>query len=334
MEKKTYTILIASNRQGRTRKVTVSASWFKALGFIGFVAATLLCAILIDYFGLLVQSNHGVALRAENVKMKKQFEVVQEKLSSLEDALDRVQNFTRKLNLITNIQDQDRTLKLAMTGVPQQGALPVDEGASRKPSSSEFMLHEPEMDEKMAPDEESGELAGNNESLRDYDTLSVRIDRDLKASQLREQGLLQLWDSLSERKSLLAATPSIKPAPGWYTSRFGYRVDPFTGRTTMHAGVDIATPPGTPVHATADGIVTYAGYENGYGKLVAVDNGYGVSTRFGHNSRLFVHPGERVKRGDVLAASGNTGRSTGAHVHYEVRIHGIPVDPMNYILSE
>ena len=102
----------------------------------------------------------------------------------------------------------------------------------------------------------------------------------------------------------------------------------------LHAGLDVAAPSGTPVYAPADGVVSFAGYDSGYGKLVSIDHGYGVITRFGHNSRLFVEQGQKVRRWDVISAVGSTGRSTGAHLHYEVRIHGIAVDPMNYILTE
>ena len=102
----------------------------------------------------------------------------------------------------------------------------------------------------------------------------------------------------------------------------------------MHAGIDIAAPAGTPVYAPADGVVSYVGFETGYGKLVSIDHGYGVITRFGHNSKIFVEQGQKVHRWDVISAVGSTGRSTGAHCHYEVRIHGIAIDPTNYILSE
>ncbi|MCB0411122.1 MAG: M23 family metallopeptidase, partial [Bdellovibrionales bacterium] len=169
---------------------------------------------------------------------------------------------------------------------------------------------------------------------RDYESLAIRIDRFVKETQLREQGLQQLWDTLSERESLLMATPSIRPAKGWYTSRFGYRLDPFTGRPTMHAGMDIAAPPGSPVFAPANGVVSFVGYEAGYGNLVSIDHGYGVVTRYGHNSRTFVEKGQIIHRRDVIATVGSTGRSSGPHVHYEVRVHGVPVDPINYILDE
>ena len=145
---------------------------------------------------------------------------------------------------------------------------------------------------------------------------------------------IQLWELLSDRQSLLAATPSIKPARGPVGSRFGYRNDPFNGRPRMHAGLDIVAAPGTPVRAPASGVVSFAGWDEQYGKLVSIDHGYGVTTRFAHNSQVYVQVGQKVNKYDVISAVGSTGRSTGPHCHYEVRVNGIPVDPSNYILDE
>lgn len=342
MENKTYTILIASNRRGETRRLTISAAWVKAFSFLGFVVLLIMGTAAVDYVGLLLTANENQKLVAENLALKKQFESVEIKLTSLESGLERIRNFTKKLHLITNIDDEDRTLKLALSNLPRQGeAIPVDTPASgssgntaERAPSSEFFVREPTIGDKLPTDEESGELATQRDALKDYASLSIRIDRAVKQSQMREQGLLQLWDSLSERQSLLSATPSIKPARGWFSSRFGYRVDPVNGRSEMHAGLDIAAPPGTPVYAPADGIVSHVGYEPGYGKLVSIDHGYGVITRFAHNSRIFVQQGQKIHRWEVISAVGSTGRSTGAHVHYEVRIHGLPVDPLNYILED
>ncbi len=335
MDNKSYTILIASNRHGETLKFTIRASWLKVLSFLGFCVALLAATATLDYFGLLLKANENRFLHAENSMLKKEFQVAEERLSSLEASIERIQNFTKKLNLITNIDDDERALKLSLSPISRDGGQvePISGTVTRLPSS-EFMIREPLPLERPFADEKSGELSGTREVARDYSSLSVRIDRAMRQSQLREQGVLQLWDTLSERQSLLAATPSIKPTRGWFTSRFGYRADPFTNRAEMHAGLDMAAPPGTPVYAPADGIVSYVGYEAGYGKLVSIDHGYGVVTRYGHNSRVFVEQGQRVRRWDVISAVGNTGRSTGAHLHYEVRIHGIAVDPFNYILTE
>lgn len=181
-----------------------------------------------------------------------------------------------------------------------------------------------------------GPVARQPASLPSFSSVPLLelAERTQAESQKREQEMLSTWDLLSERRTVLSATPTIKPTQGYYSSPFGYRIDPINGRSLLHAGVDIAANYGTQVLAPADGVVTFAGYENGYGNLVSIDHGFGVLTRYGHNSKLFVHAGQKVHRFDVISAVGSTGHSTGSHLHYEVIHHGIPVDPINYILRE
>ncbi|RMG52016.1 MAG: M23 family peptidase [Acidobacteria bacterium] len=128
-------------------------------------------------------------------------------------------------------------------------------------------------------------------------------------------------------------TPNGWPARGHVTSGYGLRRNPFGPGYEFHAGVDIASLPGRPVRATADGVVIYAGYRGGYGKLVVVDHGRGWRTFYGHLSRIHVKVGQAVRRGQTLGRVGRTGRSTGAHVHYEVRIHDRPIDPAKFLDS-
>ncbi|HND86294.1 MAG TPA: M23 family metallopeptidase, partial [Pseudobdellovibrionaceae bacterium] len=109
---------------------------------------------------------------------------------------------------------------------------------------------------------------------------------------------------------------------------------PFTGKPAIHAGLDLAAAPGSPVVAPADGMVVFASYDESYGKLITIDHGYGVTTRFGHLSQIYVQVGQRVNKFDVIGAVGNTGRSTGPHLHYEVRVSGTSIDPRNYILDD
>lgn len=149
----------------------------------------------------------------------------------------------------------------------------------------------------------------------------------------RAVSLSELADFLEEQKLMLSSTPSIWPVKGWISSGFGYRISPFTGRRVFHEGLDIATKYNTPVHATAKGIVVFAGRKAGYGKTVIVDHGYGYITKYGHNNALIVKAGDKVNKGDVIAEVGSTGRSTGPHVHYEVIVNGIPVNPLKFIVS-
>lgn len=125
--------------------------------------------------------------------------------------------------------------------------------------------------------------------------------------------------------------PTGMPVPGYISSYFGARADPFDGRSARHTGIDIATPLGTPVHAVAEGMVTYAGVRSGYGNVVEIDHGNGYMTRYAHNSALDVHPGQHVQVGDVIAQAGSTGRSTGSHVHFEVWYGGRVVNPLAFV---
>ena len=129
----------------------------------------------------------------------------------------------------------------------------------------------------------------------------------------------------------LAYTPSLWPVIGHLTGYFGERMDPFSGEGAFHTGVDIASEYGDSVRATADGEVIEADMRSGYGRLVVVDHGYGLTTWYGHLSSFNVMPGEHLKRGDTIGNVGVSGRSTGPHVHYEVRINGAPVNPMRYL---
>ncbi|MGH9715472.1 MAG: M23 family metallopeptidase [Candidatus Acidiferrales bacterium] len=131
--------------------------------------------------------------------------------------------------------------------------------------------------------------------------------------------------------SALGVVPTLWPVVGRITAYFGERMDPFSGEGAFHPGLDIASHYGDPVRATADGIVTKAGLDGGYGRLVVIDHGFGVTTWYGHLSGFNVQPGMRVKAGDVIGYEGDSGRSTGPHLHYEIRIYNTPVNPWPYL---
>ena len=131
---------------------------------------------------------------------------------------------------------------------------------------------------------------------------------------------------------ILNSTPSLWPVSGWISSSFGFRYDPFTTKQRFHSGLDIAAEVGSPVIAPSDGYVRFSGREGDYGIVVIIDHGKGITTKFGHLERALCSIGDKVKREDVIGLVGNTGRTTGPHLHYEILINGIPVDPKKYIL--
>jgi murein DD-endopeptidase MepM/ murein hydrolase activator NlpD len=167
----------------------------------------------------------------------------------------------------------------------------------------------------------------------DLQRMKTELDRLCTEAEFREKSFQELYSFLEGKKKELACTPAIWPARGWLTSRFGYRIDPFTGLRQLHEGIDIANRIGTPIVAPADGVVARVFNNFGFGLMVEINHGYGIVTRYGHLSKSYVKVGKRVKRGDRIAAIGNTGRATGPHLHYEVRLNGVPINPQNYILN-
>ena len=165
------------------------------------------------------------------------------------------------------------------------------------------------------------------------DAASAEASADLKAdAQFRT--LFQTWKKLDGLQQGSIAIPSVQPVQHLsFTSNFGIRSDPFRGTSAMHAGVDIPGPTGTPVYATADGIVDHAARQGGYGNMVEINHGKGIATRYGHLSKILVADNTRVKRGQLIALMGSTGRSTGPHLHYEVRIDGHAVNPIPFLTT-
>ncbi|MFZ5749127.1 MAG: M23 family metallopeptidase [Pseudomonadota bacterium] len=146
------------------------------------------------------------------------------------------------------------------------------------------------------------------------------------------RSLFETWKKLDMLEQTVIAIPSLQPVDKvTFTSRFGVRSDPFRGTAAMHAGVDIPGPVGTPVYATADGVVSRAGRAGGYGNLVEINHGKGIETRYGHLSKILVADNTRVRRGQMIGLMGSTGRSTGSHLHYEVRIDGHAVNPVPFL---
>jgi murein DD-endopeptidase MepM/ murein hydrolase activator NlpD len=146
--------------------------------------------------------------------------------------------------------------------------------------------------------------------------------------------LFATWRQLDQLEQGVASIPSIMPVQGArWTSGFGTRSDPFRGRAAMHAGIDLAGPIGTPIYATADGVVGRSEWSGGYGNLVELQHGSGIATRYGHLSSRVVQAGERVRRGQLIGLMGSTGRSTGSHLHYEVRLDGRAINPLPFLQS-
>ncbi len=165
------------------------------------------------------------------------------------------------------------------------------------------------------------------------DNLPMELDRLSHEMNSRTRSFQELIDQLEAKRSVLASTPTIWPIKGWLTAGFGYRRSPFTGLRQMHEGVDISNSVGTPVIAPADGMVSYAGPLGGFGNVISIDHGHNISTFYAHLQQHKVSQGQRIKRGDLIALVGTTGRATGPHLHYEIQVNGSPVNPSKYVID-
>lgn len=254
----------------------------------------------ITTFGQMAQK--VIDQREEITQQRLQIQTFADEINSLKDKLVKLNQFEEKLRVIANLEPAEDKANLFGVG----GATPEDLDTQR-------------------------ELNAGHESL--IREMHQQIN-DLESASLRQADSFDtLKDKLEDQRNLLASTPAIRPTSGWMTSRFGYRTSPFTSRKEFHKGVDIANRKGTAIVATADGEVTFVGKKNNLGKVVVIDHGHGMVTRFAHLSDTLKNRGDKVKRGDIIAQMGNTGRSTGSHLHYEVHLNGVPINPEKYILN-
>lgn len=303
MANKSYTLIVVPDRHAEARRYHVQKKWLlQALGALATVAL-IAFAMTVHYGQVVTEAKENPALRDENLKLKKELAAIREQLEHVSATIDRVERFDQKLRAMTLLSDPQRNLALGPTQ------------AAGSPESADNAFVRARADEAPA-------------------VLSQKLDKLSAEATRQEQSLQELQAYFQSQKSLLASVPSIWPVRGWVTSDFGSRLDPYTSERVMHAGIDIAGNFGKEILAPADGTVVFAGLEGGYGNVVVLDHGYGVKTRYGHLASIGVKPGERVKRGGLIAAMGNTGRSTGPHLHYEVRVNGIAQNPRKFILDD
>jgi murein DD-endopeptidase MepM/ murein hydrolase activator NlpD len=298
-----YTLIVVPDRQSEVRRFRLRRAWI-VQALVGVAVLFLTGVGLAVHYGSVVsEAQENPALRDENLKLKSEIAVIREQLAHVQGTLDRVERFDQKLRAITLLSDPQRNLAMGPTeAAPTMGS-----------GDNQFV--------RSSGQESPAALAAK------LDKLSAEATR-------QEQSLQELQAYFAGQKSLLASVPSVWPTRGWVTSDFGSRVDPYTSERVMHAGIDIAGPHGKEIIAPSDGTVVFSGLEGGYGNVIVIDHGYGIKTRYGHLASLKVKAGERVKRGDLIAAMGNTGRSTGPHLHYEVRVNGIAQNPRKFILDD
>ena len=296
-----YTVIVVGDHSESIRQFQLHTRWLARSVLLLAALALVATAGVAHYVSLLAKGSENHLLKKENSTLRSQIHLVQDRVEHIAATLDRVERFDAKLrSVVAQLRGTERGLAIGPVGTRQD-----DPVAAAAPAPA----------------------------AQDDAALPARLAALDGAATREESSLRQLQRYFDERRSLLASTPSTWPTHGWVTSDFGVRLDPYTEERMMHRGLDIATPQGQTVFAPSDGTVVFAGYENGYGKVLMLDHGYGMSTRYGHLSAIFVKPGAHVKRGARVAAVGNTGRSTGPHLHYEVRVNGIAENPRKFILQ-
>jgi len=301
--KKKYTIMILPDETTRVRKYRVPRNMVRGLLVVLAVFVLGLGYLVTDYYGVKKMVTELDRLRLEARQQQQQLVTFAKSFDDLQGEMTRLRQFDMKLRVMADLD-----------GVVYPEQIMGIGGENPEPFN---------------PLE--GELSFQDQTI--ISSMNRSLDRLKTEVSIQERSFQELVEYLEDQKSLLASTPSIWPVKGWLTSTFGYRSSPFTGRRELHKGLDIATRSGTPVIAPADGLVVFAGREGGFGNMIIIDHGYGITTRYGHCSSLEAKLGQKIKRGDVVARVGNTGRSTGPHVHYEVAVNGVSVNPSRYILN-
>lgn len=302
-------IILVSDRMATARSITLTSSHFAVI-VAGLVATVLVLSSLFSYLTVRHAAESRLPFLQELLRTisleeaGKTRELVRENLSTMAVRLGQMQGQLMQLDTLGE-------RLAALGGVKVQNAAKMPLTKPDAPSGGPLMRPDnlSPLDMQRALDELSRQIEARSETL----------------SALEER----IFDERI-RKHLL---PTAKPvAEGFFaSSSFGWRLDPFTGQTAMHEGIDFIAETGTPVLAAAAGIVRTAEFHPQYGNMVEIDHGDGLTTRYAHSSALFVQPGELVKRGQKIAAVGSTGRSTGPHMHFEVRINGAAVNPMRFL---
>ncbi len=295
VRKKHYTVIVVPEKASTLFKLKFSNHSLYILTTL--ILATFIISGYMFYNYMDVRSKYIEIgdLSEQNRQLKEELDEFEVTYETLSARMEKIKGFDEKIRDITDIDEYTENKTLFGIG----GPLP---GREKKPS-----------------------LDDRTTAL--FEELNREIERLKEVANYEEQSLHELLSFLEKQENLLASTPSIWPTRGFVTSGFGFR-----GRR-MHEGIDIANRVGTRINASADGIVIFAGIKSGYGKFLIIDHGYGISSCYGHLHSIDAKEGTRLKRGEKLGTLGNSGRTTGPHLHYEVRINGVPVNPANYILN-
>ncbi|HOP05947.1 MAG TPA: M23 family metallopeptidase [candidate division Zixibacteria bacterium] len=299
MFKKKFTLMLIPGSKGILKQVNVPAPLVYGAVVLVLMLLGISVALSTQYVSDRVSRAEIEKLKAENLELKNKFEQIRWTLTEFEN---RYQDMVQKEVVIRTAFDLPEI-------DPQERQLGIGGPI-------------PKAVESMTPAQKSAYVTER------------QVDRLLRLSEFELDKYSEVEQKLDGMKDRLRHTPSIWPTKGWVTTGFQMRDDPFTGYRRMHAAIDISNRTGTPIYATADGKVVEVGRQGGLGNMVVIDHGYGFKTRYAHLKQATVKKGQRVSRGEQIALMGNTGHSTGPHLHYEVIRNGKKLNPADYILNE
>jgi len=315
--------------------------WNSAL--IIFAFGTILFGILtFDYFQILQQVYRNKYLSTENSQLKEQIQILQLKMNSLLTDIERIQEFEKKLRIMSGAEKQESKESEDQTENQEESVKVLLDDKSIRLSPDFIVLNQLYSQKLFQKDFQNNfqlfPVNFNAQSNRSQDAenlalLDYKISNASTLANNLEKRISEIENELSRKQYFFRYTPSIYPTDGWVTSYYGPRKSHYAKRIKMHEGIDIGAPSGHPINATADGVISYAGKKPGFGNFIKIKHGYGIETIYAHAKNLFVKSGQKIKRGQRIASVGSTGYSTGPHVHYEVRVNAVPVDPLYFILN-
>jgi murein DD-endopeptidase MepM/ murein hydrolase activator NlpD len=308
-----FTLMIVPDAHSEVRRVQVEKRKVYVASLLALGVVSVVLAVAVHYSFLLHEAFTADELRVENERLKTEVSALADRVAAVDAHLADVRRFDEKLRSMTDLRDDGRELAM---GPLRQGETPLSATAH---SDHPFAV---------PAEREDPVTRSLTRTLLDSRLDGLELEAMRQASSLGE-----MVDLFNRRDGLLPSTPTTWPAKGWITSTFGPREDPFTGERIMHLGIDLAAPEGAQVRAPAAGTVTFVGERAAYGNMIAIDHGRGIATHYAHLSRVLVKVGDVVERGQHIGGVGNTGRSTGPHLHYEVRVNGVPVNPRRYVLE-
>ena len=295
------TLMYVPGEAGRIRRYNIPRKWIRrSVTLLGLLVVAV-SVLGVDYVRTRQRVTELNQLRAETREQRDQILEYSRQIEDISAHLDQIARLDRKLRVITNLDPAE--------SVPLPGI-----------GGLEGSLLEPH------------QLTSATRQTR-HRRMNEMLGQLTEAATAEVSSLETLIAHLENETARLSSTPSIAPARGWITSTFGYRISPFTANREFHRGLDIAGRMKTPIVAPADGEVIVAGKKRALGNTLTIRHGYGIETIYGHMAELDVKRGDKVKRGQKIGLMGNTGRSTGPHLHYQVMVNGNPVNPQNYILD-